>query len=128
MHTAPSPAKSMNQNQADSGIPNRFNPTGKCSSVSHQIGETERRNGPHRDHRGRVRGDSQNAPDRLGCPRRLDEAIRPQSPQLHQHLQKTVFLDVRARQTTELARKLALRPSQWRRKNTLIQSDIGKTT
>ena len=34
----------------------------------------------------------------------------------------------RARQTTELARKLALRPSQWRRKNTLIQSDIGKTT
>ena len=55
-------------------------------------------------------------------------ALEPQSPQLHQHLQKPVFLDARARQTTELARKLALRPSQWRRKNTLIQSDIGKTT
>jgi hypothetical protein len=24
----------MNQNQADSGIPNRFNPTGKCSSAA----------------------------------------------------------------------------------------------
>src|SRR5580658_9138613 len=28
----PSPAKSMNQNQADSGIPLRFNRMGKCSS------------------------------------------------------------------------------------------------
>jgi hypothetical protein len=32
-HQPLSPAKSMNQNQADSGIPLRFNRKGKCSSV-----------------------------------------------------------------------------------------------